>query len=197
MKLHTDILTYADLRDALRETGLSARCVSFDADAWPTEHGSRKRARRFDFKLTASTGYGRRYRNSGTHGAATEWAEDRAPLYDEWGAFLGEIFHRDPNAVTDSYNGAEEFLKLAAEYRHKSAGGDVKRDTPTTLDEWRNLYRTLKPGETADHPNGYVGRAQPNGAWYYAHRGAHGVPAPISPTFKSYGEAVQWLETTA
>lgn len=145
MHLHSDVLTQSDLRVILRETGLSARGVAFDHEAWPTEHGSRKRARRIDFKLVASPGYGRRYRNSGTRGAESGrngyWAEDRAPLYDEWGAFIGEIFHRDPKAVTDFYSGAEEFVRLAADYRHKSAGGDVKRDVPTSVEEWRNLYR--------------------------------------------------------
>jgi hypothetical protein len=146
MHLHTDVLTASDLRAILRDTGLSARGVDFDSEAWPCEHGSRKRARRIDFKLVASPGYGRRYRNSGTRGAESGlngyWAEDRAPLYDEWGAFLGEIFHRDPSAVTERYDGAEDFEKTAAAHRHKSApGGDVKREAPTSVDEWRNLYR--------------------------------------------------------
>jgi hypothetical protein len=102
------------------------------------ERGSRKRARRLDFKLMASADYGRRSANSGTFGAA----DFKAPLYDEWGAFLGEVFHRDPRAVSELYNGADEFLRIAADYRHNSApGGDVKRECPTSLDEWRNLYR--------------------------------------------------------
>lgn len=145
MHLHTDVLTRTDLREIMRATGLSARGVSFDADAWPTERGSRKRARRIDFKLVASPGYGRRYRNSGTRGAESSangyWADDRAPLYDEWGAFIGEVFHRDPDAVTDFYDGAAEFVERASDYRHKSAGGDVKREAPTSIEEWRNLYR--------------------------------------------------------
>lgn len=138
MHLHSDILTMRDVRTALREIGLSRRGVYLDWNRDECTRGSRKRARRLDFWLIADPGYGRRFANSGKYGAS----EDRAPLYDEWGALLGELFHRDPNAITDYYDGAEDFLHKAAEYRHRSApGGDVKRDAPTTLDEWRNLYR--------------------------------------------------------
>jgi hypothetical protein len=154
MHLHTDVLRASDLRAILRETGLSARGVGFDPDAYPDEHGSRKRTRRIDFKLVASPGYGRRYRNSGTRGAESGdngyWEDNRAPLYDEWGAFLGEVFHRDPDAVTNYYDRAGDFVEKAAAYRHKSApGGDVKRDAPTSVDAWRNLYRPCPHRETA------------------------------------------------
>jgi hypothetical protein len=138
MHLHSDVLRLSDVRQALRDTGLSARGVYLDWERDAVERGSRKRARRIDFWLTADDGHGRRFANSGTRGAL-EW---RAPLYDEWGALLGELFSRDPRAVTDYYDGADDFLRMAKAHRHKSApGGDVKRECPTSLDEWRNLYR--------------------------------------------------------
>jgi hypothetical protein len=137
MHLHTDTLTALDVCAALRDTGLAARGVYLDWDRSMATHGSRKRARRIDFWLIADEGHGRRFANSGNHGAS----DMRAPLYDEWGALLGELFYRDPSAVTDYYDGAEDFVRTAATYRHNSApGGDVKRDAPQSVDEWRHLY---------------------------------------------------------
>lgn len=137
MHLHTDTLTADDVRNALRDSGLVARGVYLDWERPMKTRGSRKRARRIDFWLIASSGRGRRFTNSGKHGAGTEYA----PLYDEWGALLGELFHRDPRAITDYYDGAEDFVQKAAEYRHKSApGGNVKRDAPQSVDAWRHLY---------------------------------------------------------
>jgi hypothetical protein len=65
MHVHTDRLTSADLREALHVTGLASRGVYFDYDRPICEHGSRKRARRIDFYLVATDGYGRRWTNSG------------------------------------------------------------------------------------------------------------------------------------
>jgi hypothetical protein len=68
MHVHTDRLTSADLREALRVTGLASRGVYLDCDREVSEHRSRKRARRIDFYLVATDGYGRRWTNSGQYG---------------------------------------------------------------------------------------------------------------------------------
>jgi hypothetical protein len=51
MQVHTDNLTLADLRDALRVTGLAARGVYLDSDRAVSAHRSRKRHHRLDFYL--------------------------------------------------------------------------------------------------------------------------------------------------
>jgi hypothetical protein len=130
MKLHSDVLTVADLHDALRVTGLSARGVYLD-DSRPISEGrSRKRARRITFYLVADSGHGRRWANSGSHGAG----HDKAATWHEWGALLGELFHRDPEAVTDYYSGASDFEASAV--RPHATPPDEKR----TVQEWRTMF---------------------------------------------------------
>lgn len=131
MKLHTSTLTSSDILDALRVTGLTARGVSLDWDRY-AQRGSRSRSHRFDVYLVAERGYGRRYANSGTRGAGY----DMAALYDEWGAFLAELFHRDGNLIAGPYDGVDGFLMNAAARRSRKLPGAA----PVTLDGWRKLY---------------------------------------------------------
>lgn len=138
MHLHTDTLEIEDLRQILIDTGLQARGVGFDWDRDVKRSGSRKRDHKITFYLVATPGHGRRFANTGNYGAGYE----RAALYDEWGAFLGEIFHREPTAIAGPYNGAEEFLDLAIRYRNaETAAGSDNRGAPIEIDDWRNLYR--------------------------------------------------------
>lgn len=34
---------------------------------------------------------------------------DKAATYEEWGAFLVQIFHHDPKAICGGYKGVEDF----------------------------------------------------------------------------------------
>jgi predicted aminopeptidase len=119
MKIHTDTLRIADLQAALRETGLAGRGVYLDDERAPAERGSRKRARRIDFYLVATDGYGRRWANSGISGAGT----DKAATYDEWGVFLAELFERDPEASANYYASRRDF----------------EAQTERSVAEWRSL----------------------------------------------------------
>ena len=93
MRMHTDTLTLDDLRDAAR---LARVEMEF------TTHGSRKRKRAFDVKLT---GESRRRPNGGNIGAGTGYAA----TWDQWGVFLGHLFECDPSMVTPYYENAGDF----------------------------------------------------------------------------------------
>lgn len=135
MKIHTDNLTSADLHGALQVTGLSARGVYLDWDRPVSVHGSRSRHHRLDFYLIADDSHGRRYCNSGNHGAGY----NRAATYYEWGAFLGELFHRDPTAIVGPYSDPADFCDKAAAWQPSNVPGP--EHCPDTVDTWRNLYR--------------------------------------------------------
>lgn len=130
MRIHSDVLTAADLRDALRVTGLAARGVYLDDQRPVCEHGSRKRARRIDFYLIADAGHGRRLTNSGNHGAG----HDKAATWHEWGALIGELFYRDPNALIDYYGDARGFEATAVR-AHVNPPDEAR-----TIDEWRTMF---------------------------------------------------------
>lgn len=129
MKFHTSVLTEHGLQDVLRVTGLAARGVYLDTERGGT-HRSRSRARRIDFYLIATPGHGRRWANTGNHGAG----RDKAATWHEWGAFIGELFHRDPNAVIDYYDDARGFESKAV--REYASPPDEAR----TIDEWRTMF---------------------------------------------------------
>lgn len=126
MKLHTDKLTTLDLQNALRNTGLEARGVDFDLNRGMSIQGSRKRARCINFYLVADDSHGRRYANSGNYGAGPS----KAATWHEWGVFLGELFHRDPEAIANEYDGAEHFAKSASR----------TTDPPRTVEQWRTMF---------------------------------------------------------
>ena len=128
--MHTDNLTVADLYDALRVTGLAERGVFLDYERGVTEHRSRKRARRLDFYLVAEPGHGRRWSNSGNRGAGPE----KAATWHEWGAFLGELFHRDPEASCDYYDDARDFEAKAVRPWMNPP------DEARTLEDWRTMF---------------------------------------------------------
>src|SRR4051794_23686558 len=129
MHVHTDHLIEGDLLDALRTTGLAARGVYLDADRGVSSHHSRSRHHRLTFYLVATDGYGRRWANSGTRGAGT----DKAATWHEWGAFLAELFHRDPDAIMSYYDSARDFeVKAVRPYASPP-------DEARTLDEWRTM----------------------------------------------------------
>jgi hypothetical protein len=131
MHIHTDHLTGDDLHLALIDSGLHRRGVFLDTDRGGpngyTAHRSRKRKHRFTFYLVATDGYGRRYANSGTKGAGT----DKAATWHEWGAFIAELYHRDPDALIGHYGSARDFEANAV----RPWQGDEAR----TIEEWRSM----------------------------------------------------------
>lgn len=82
MRLHTDVLTEADLLGATKNLpGVYATV---------TQHGSRDYDRAFEVRLKGN-GY---TCNSGTSGAGYE----TGATWDEWGAFIAALYEIDPKA---------------------------------------------------------------------------------------------------
>lgn len=124
MRIHSDVLTPADLGSALRDTGLTVEGVYLDA---VETHGSRSRARRLDVKLCAKPRNGRRrQRNTGHHGAEFAWQDPIwvAATYDEYGRWLAELFDRDPHMIVAGwYDGREDF-RCATKFRYFGTKAD-------------------------------------------------------------------------
>lgn len=117
MRLHTNVLTTADLSDALTETGLTAEGVFMDV---LTLHGSRSHARAFEFRLGATPAKGRRRRNTGHYGAedAGMTQEVAAATYDEHGRWMAYLYERDPYAKIGPYTSVDDFhAKTKSQYK--------------------------------------------------------------------------------
>lgn len=111
MKLHSNILTASDVRDALeraKKRGHVDRLTVFDV---LEVKGSRTRKNAFEVHLEwvgdKVKGDGRRWTNSGNRGADT--GGSYAATYDEWGWFIAELFDKDENAVFGHYKGMDDF----------------------------------------------------------------------------------------
>lgn len=124
MRIHSDILTEADIYAAAKAAGDAVHVKM-------TERGSRKRARAFNVDLTGTSsrapGHGR-----GEPG-------DKAATWDEWGIFLATLFNRDGAAtVPGVYESGEHFhwatgnrfLTLRPSEQHDGAGHKWSRAYP-------------------------------------------------------------------
>lgn len=98
MRIHSDVLTRADFRDAAQRAGVGIVDL--------TEHGSRTRKGAFNLGLTGSSAY------------RTQWGprDDQAATWDEWGIFLAHLFEVDPAA----HCGKNSYL--SADHYHWSTG---------------------------------------------------------------------------
>lgn len=111
MKLHSDILTESDVRDALsraKQRGGVDSLIEFDL---LDPRGSRSRKNGFEIRLewlgTKVKGDGRRWTNTGSYGANT--GGTYAATRDEWGWFIAELFDKDENAIFGHYEGMDGF----------------------------------------------------------------------------------------
>lgn len=109
MRIHTDILTHADVVEAVRlagiETAPNVRTVRL-TDAGVRENGSRSRDHAFTLSLVGTSS--RLTNGSGRYG--TTFPGQHAATWDEWGIVLGELFRRDPNAIAPpAYESGEHF----------------------------------------------------------------------------------------
>lgn len=99
MRIHTNKLTWIDLRQAADKAGVTLLRDS--------EHGSGTHARAFDVILSGSSA---RAVNPGTARYAARGREaERAATWDEWGVFLGELFRQDPSIKCWAYESAADF----------------------------------------------------------------------------------------
>jgi len=115
MKLHSDILTATDVRDALdraKQRGNVDRLVDFMI---LEPRGSRSRKNGFEVRLEwlgeKQKGDGRHWTNSG-NGGANSYRNGNgtyAATYDEWGWFIAELFDKDENMIFGTYKGLDSF----------------------------------------------------------------------------------------
>lgn len=95
MRIHSNTLTTQDFHDAAKAAGVAVVDL--------TEHGSRSRARAFNFTLTGSGSY------------RSQWAssDHKAATWDEWGIVFAALFDVDPAAFAGSkswgYEGRANF----------------------------------------------------------------------------------------
>jgi hypothetical protein len=120
MKIHTDVLTEQDIRDALKtekESGRIAPTVTFKI---LDPKGSRSHARAFEIQLHSwdfVKGDGRRRGNDGAYGAMQEYW---AACFDEWGFFLAALYRVDGRMVVGTvknpiYADADDYAWKTAE----------------------------------------------------------------------------------
>lgn len=111
MKVYSDILTPANMRDAARYA-----MVGIDTLTALT----RPRTRKYGW-IVKLTGSSTRHRNSGTHGAAT-W-ESSPATYDEHGNWIAFLFAIDAKAKIADYDGAERFhSETGNKYEYRQTG---------------------------------------------------------------------------
>lgn len=143
MRLHTN-LTYAQVYGALSKAqndGHVTRDVRFIGFA---SHKSRTHPRAFEVQLGTEDKYSlpagyvdqngyhlksRRWKNSGSRGAQTEWAtgcDEWAATWHEWGWFMAEIFAADPDARFGSVKGWH--YAGAADFNTKTGGQFTGQD---------------------------------------------------------------------
>lgn len=126
MRIHSSHLTFEDLRAARQVAstiGDGRVCLSYDA------HGSRKRNRAFEVRLTGDGSFSRRRPNTGRSGGGEEYAA----TWCAWGAFFAELFEVDPNAIAGPYNGRDDFN---AQTWHLFADGKrPKGHSPKAMDQ--------------------------------------------------------------
>ena len=89
MRIHTSALSTEDLHNAARLARVNFTTLNY--------HGSRKRNRAFEVKLTGDSPY---RQNGGDYPAAT---------WDQWGIFLNALFRSDPDMTCSGYKDAEAF----------------------------------------------------------------------------------------
>jgi hypothetical protein len=95
MRIHADYATDTDIRRAARFVALTGQ-GSVQVESL-TKHGSRKRRRAYDVKLTGSNPR----RNATNTGQAATW--------DEWGWFLAALYSVDHLIVAGPYTSAADF----------------------------------------------------------------------------------------
>jgi hypothetical protein len=103
MRLHSDILTAADLHAATPDEVIAS----------VSNHGSRKRARAFEVSLEGLGDRHTRKKNSGQYGAGYEFAAS----WDDWGIWLAALYEIDPNLNATYYTSREDFYAQTARYQ--------------------------------------------------------------------------------
>lgn len=116
MRIHTDHLTPADVRAAVRSASDRTGAVVFIERE--SRHGSRSHRAAWEIQLSSDGTLSRRRNMSNTAYAAT---------WDQWGWFLDHLFSVDPGMVVGSvgspiYAGREDFHRKTAHVTGQAAG---------------------------------------------------------------------------
>ena len=106
MRIHSDVINVVDLFQVVSSTpGVY--------DTHLSSHGSRKRARAFELKLSGSSNF----RQNGNR-------DKNAATWDEWGVVIGKLFAIDPKAIIGYYPNREYFDILTG-YRFEDGEFDL------------------------------------------------------------------------
>lgn len=118
MKIHSDTITYLDVRNALQNAVVYA-----DVD----RVGSRKRDHGFNVYLYGSSPY-----------AAQHDRTEKAATWDEWGVFLDYLFEIDPQMIAGQYDGRDDFERQTREAveHNKRYAEIVGRPRPNMTAPW-------------------------------------------------------------
>jgi hypothetical protein len=98
MKIHSDVLTFRDLRDAEVQVA--------DVELIANDANSRKRAKAYEIRLV---GHGARHtRDNYDHSA-------QVATWHDWGWFIAELFRVDPAAIIGQYASADHFHRATCQ----------------------------------------------------------------------------------
>jgi hypothetical protein len=109
MRIHSNILTESDVREALIKATKRGGVDRMTDFAELNPRGSRSHKQAFEVRLewlgTKIKGDGRRWTNGGNYGSGSSYAATR----DEWGWFIAELFQMDEHATVGPYKGMDDF----------------------------------------------------------------------------------------
>lgn len=111
MKLHSDTITKADVRAAMRAAVLDSKITPDVHFVIFAPEGSRLRRYGYEIQLgtfdkTSGPTSSRRFKNTGYAGAGRVWAA----TYDEWGWLIAELFKIDPALIFGQWkHGVDRF----------------------------------------------------------------------------------------
>lgn len=110
MKLHSDILSGADIQDALSRAKANGKVDRLVVFSELTAKRSRSRKEGWEIRLEwlgdKQKGDGRRYTNGGNRGADTT---TYGAFWEEWGWFISELYSIDPNLIFGHYKTRADF----------------------------------------------------------------------------------------
>lgn len=124
MRVHSNILTESQIRDALKaaqSNGRTGETIFFDI---LTTHNSRSRKAAFEVQIASTTcesfkaagideaGYSPAAVKRASRRHTRQWSsgpDNYAPTWHEWGHFISELFWIDPSAIVGGYDGQDSF----------------------------------------------------------------------------------------
>jgi hypothetical protein len=106
MRLHSSKITYFDVSEAVRRASTIGDGTVF-IEVF-SEHGSRKRAKSFEVRLSGDGSFSKRRTNPGK--TSPVWGMNPyAATWCAWGVFLAHLFEVDPEMLAGEYQGVEDF----------------------------------------------------------------------------------------